>query len=326
MARGASGIPKAKATTLKKSDLLATLQMIDRDPVARGRVLALETAFRRKISTHTESLLPAESDFRKFNTSPFVLLIHAFHKGYAHVHQIERDILPAKQFSSMETSAGRMVEEVALPVYGWECVASEMHTPNSALDGRKPRSVPFAVATLKSGPRCLNDEMSENFADAVINHASSWASSAGVRELDFTYGVLYGTAKQSNKKDWHILRNLRDKAPHTPRGRVLLSPDNRWDCRISLQGIQVDAAVRIGLDWWAHLGGPTCLVEVLSSLIRACVLPASETQNRNAYVIGDLGQIVDMAIVPSDYNVSLLQRSQLSWLFLMACHFCDQLE
>lgn len=326
MARAASGIPRAKATVLKKSDLLATLLAVDRDPAARARVLAMETEFRGRISTHTESLLPAESDFRKFNTSPFVLLIHAFNKCYSHVHQIERDILPAKQFSSMETSAGRMVEEVALPIYGWESVPSEMHTSNSALDGRKPGSVPFAVATLKSGPRCLNDEMSENFADAVLNHASSWASSAGLCELDFTYGVLYGTPKRSNKKDWHILRNLRDKTPKIPRGRVLLSPDNRWDCQISLRGIKVNAAVRIGLDWWAHLGGPTCLVEVLSSLIRACVLPASESRSRAAYVIRDLEQIVDMTIVPSGYNVSLLQRSQLSWLFLMACHFCDQLE
>ncbi len=182
------------------------------------------------------------------------------------------------------------------------------------------------MATLKSGPRCLNDEMSENFADAVISHAASWASTAGARELDFTYGVFYGTAKQSNKKDWHILRNLRDKVPHTPRGRVLLSPDNRWDCRCVIRGVRVNAAVRIGSDWWAHLGGPTCLVEVLSSLIRACVLPAAEARNRGAFVVGDLGQIVDMTVVSSDYNVSLLQRSQLSWLFLMACHFCDQLE
>ena len=326
MARGAIGIPKAGVTVLRKSNLLATLLAIDREPRARNRVLTLETAFRRKICTHTESLLPAESDFRKFNTSPFVLLIHAFHKGYSHVHQIERDILPAKQFSSMETSAGRMVEEVALPIYGWECVSSEMHTANSALDGRKPGSVPFAVATLKSGPRCLNDEMSENFADAVINHASAWSKSAGVRELDFTYGVLYGTAKQSNKKDWHILRNLRDKVPKTPKGQVLLSPNDRWDCCCVIGKTNVNAAVRIGVDWWAHLGGPTCLVEVLSSLIRACVVPAIETRKRESFVVGDLKQIVDMTVVPANYNVSLLQQGQLPWLFLMACHFCDQLD
>ena len=104
MAKGATGIPKAGLTVLKKNELLATLHAIDGDSAARDRVLALETAFRRKISAHTGSLIAAESDFRKFNTSPFVLLIHAFLKGYSHVHQIERDILPAKQFSSMETS------------------------------------------------------------------------------------------------------------------------------------------------------------------------------------------------------------------------------
>ena len=276
--------------------------------------------------THTESLIPAESDFRKFNTSPFVLLIHAFHKSYSHVHQIERDILPAKQFSSMETSAGRMVEEVALPIYGWECVPSEMHTPNSALDGWKPGSIPFAVATLKSGPRCLNDEMSENFADAVINHAAAWAKAGGAHELDFTYGVLYGTPRQSNKKDWHILRNLRDKVPKTTNGQVLLPPDDRWHCRCVIGGISVNAAVRIGLDWWTHLGGDTCLVEVLASLIRACVGPTMDAGDDENFVIGDLKYIVDMTSVPAAYNVSLLQRSQLPWLFLMACHFCDSLE
>jgi hypothetical protein len=62
-----------------------------------------------------------------------------------------------------------MVEEVALPVYGWECVASEMHSTNSMLDGKQLGSDPYKLATLKSGPRCLNDEMSENFADNIIN-------------------------------------------------------------------------------------------------------------------------------------------------------------
>ena len=326
MSRGTIGIPKAGLTTLTKSELLRSLSKIDDNPASRQRVLELETAFRRKITTHTDSLLPAESHFRRFNTNPFVLLIHAFYKGYSHVHEIERDILPAKQFSSMETSAGRMVEEVALPIYGWECVPSGMHSANSALDGRKPGSSPYRVATLKSGPRCLNDEMSENFADAVINHASAWAAEVRRKEIDFTYGVLYGTQKQSNKKDWHILRNLRDKVPKTAGGRVLISPDGRWDCKCVIGGIQVNAAVRIGLDWWRHLGGETCLVEVLVSLIRACVSPSAQIGTQTDFAIRDLNEIVDMAGVGSDYNVGLLQRSQFPWLFLMACHFCDRLE
>ena len=68
----------------------------------------------------------------------------------------------------METSEGRMVEAVVLPIYGWQCVASEMHSSESVIDGRKLGSKVLQIATLKSGPRCLNDEMSENIADAIL--------------------------------------------------------------------------------------------------------------------------------------------------------------
>jgi Type II restriction endonuclease EcoO109I len=326
MARGHKGLPTTQPVTFSKQKLLRQLQAVDSCKKAKARVLKLETAFRKKIETHTASLLLGDASFRKFNKSPFVLLIHAAHRRYSMVGEIEADILPAKQFSSMETSAGRMVEEVALPVYGWDCVLSEMHSHNSALDGRLPGSNPLRVATLKSGPRCLNDEMSENFADAVLSHARVWATDAGVKALDFTYGVLYGTPRQSNKKDWHVLRNLKEKAPKLKGGKVILSPDDRWNCSIRVDGIEVAAAVRIGKDWWQHLGGENCLVEVMTALIRGCVAPAPAPTEKHQYTIGDLSDIVSIDDVNRDFNVGLLQRSQLPWLFLIASHFCDELE
>ena len=42
------------------------------------------------------------------------------------------------------------------------------------------------------------------------------------QKKDFTYGVLYGTKKQSNKKDWHILRNIFEKLPAD---EITLSPE-----------------------------------------------------------------------------------------------------
>ena len=320
-----SGMPKAVETVFSKATLLRALHQVDVGDQSKQRVLDLETAFRRKITTHTTSLLPQDALLRKFGTSPFVLLIHAFNKGYSLVEQIEKDILPAKQFSSMETSAGRMVEEVALPVYGWECVASSMHSTNSAIDGKQAGSDPFKIATLKSGPRCLNDEMSENFADKVIGYAGEWAREANVSHIDFTYGVLYGTQKLSNKKDWHILRNLRDKLPGLPNCSVVQSPDGRWDCKCVIAGVNVHASVRIGKDWWQHLGGDTCLMEIMTALIRACVVPTQPPATIPNYTIRDLASIVSLTNVPDDFNVGLLQRSQLPWLFLIASHFCDAL-
>ena len=170
------GLPKATPRVISRSELLHQLQVVDSSDEKRKRVLRLETAFRRKIDYHIAALPLGDSQFRKFNTSPYVLLIHARQKSYTKISQIEADILPAKQFSSMETSAGRMVEEVVLPEYGWTCVMSEMHTKNSALDGKMQDGGVYRLATLKSGPRCLNDEMSENFADAIINNYAAWAS------------------------------------------------------------------------------------------------------------------------------------------------------
>lgn len=321
MARGYSGLPRAQKRSLSRQQLLGQLQLVDNDQERRERVLRLETAFRNKIETHISSLPAQDAIFQKFNTSPYVLLIHARQRGYSQVSEIEADILPAKQFSSMETSAGRMVEEVVLPEYGWECVASEMHTSNSALDGKRLDSDAYHLATLKSGPRCLNDEMSENFADAILANYSSWAGESDRRRIDFTYGVLYGTEKLSNKKDWHILRNIKQKSG----AALTISPDGQWSCQFELNAVTVDVTVRIGLDWWQHLGGNLCFIEVFTALIRACVNVGTADAINYQYTIRDLGDIVSTHHVREEYNVSLLQRSQLSWLFLMARHFCDEL-
>lgn len=321
MARGHPGLPRAQKRTLSRQLLLRQLLQIDNEPERRSRVLRLENSFRAKIETHILSLPGQDAIFQKFNTSPYVLLIHARQRGYSKVSQLEADILPAKQFSSMETSAGRMVEEVVLPEYGWECVASEMHTSNSALDGKRVDPDVYHLATLKSGPRCLNDEMSENFADAVLGNYEPWAKESGRRQIDFTYGVLYGTEKLSNKKDWHILRNIKQKSG----AAVTISPEQQWTCQFVQKGITVDVTVRIGLDWWQHLGGELCFIEVFTALVRACVNVGTADSNSYEYTIRDLNEIVSTYGVREEYNVSLLQRSQLPWLFLMARHFCGEL-
>lgn len=316
-------LPRPGETVISKRDLLAKLHRIDNSNDSRARVLAMETSFRQRVTGHVASLPKSSACFQKFNTSPFVLMFYAKQKGYSYVSEIEKDILPAKLFSSMETSAGRMVQDVILPTYGWESVQSTMHSASSVLDGRKCEPTIVRLATLKSGPRCLNDEMSKDLADDVVGHAEQWAEEAGVDQVDFTYGVLYGTKRQSNKKDWHILRNIVET-----RGTrfVIQHPRQRWDCSFRIRGVRIDVAVRIGGEWWTHLGGSYALTEIMCALIRSCVTPAPAPQQRVSYMISDLGDIVSTQSVPDDYNVSLLQRSQIQWLFFLARHYCDKIE
>lgn len=314
---------RVPATVFSKTQILADLLSVDTDATSSARVLQLENGFRSRVQSHIASLPIANAKLEDFSTSPFVLMIYAQAKNYTKLSQLEGDILPAKLFSSMETSAGRMIEDVALPVYGWQGVLSGMHSANSALDGKMLALPVLKAATLKSGPRCLNDEMSENFADNVLNHGPTWLSQNGASQLDFTYGVLYGTKKQSNKKDWHILRNIAEKLPGTD---VQQAPWQRWDCSFSLGGNNATATVRVGKDWWDYLGGPLCLTEICVALIRACVAPGQVDPTGTLYTISDLADITAWPIAHAELNVSILQASQYPWLFFLMRHFCDQLN
>jgi hypothetical protein len=164
--------------------------------------------------------------------------------------------------------------------------------------------------------------MSENFADAIISHAHAWAKAGNVSKIDFTYGVLYGTQKQSNKKDWHILRNLAEKLPNESFHEL---PNNRWQCGFTHKDISINATIRVGKTWWDFLGGETCLVELCVALIRACISPGDIDADDQIYAISDLADIVSTRSVSPTFNSALLQRSQIPWLFFLARHFCDSL-
>lgn len=322
MPRGHIDLPITSPMRLmSKSQIYQLLLTIDQDPGARARVLAMEVGFRSKIGGHLTGLPTADASFQKFSTSPFVLMFYSKQRGYSRVAEVEGDIIPAKVFSSMETSAGRMIEEVVLPIYGWEVVPSQIHSIESLLDGRKKEATDFFGVTLKSGPRCLNDEMAQNIGRDVRTNVAAWASNHGANKVDFTYGVLYGTKRQSNKKDWHILRSIAEALPaHV---NVLSSHKGAWAIRYELGGLDVTATVRIGLDWWDYLGGPTAWLELCISLIRACISVTGPRAVIPAYTISDLGHILDLSGLPAGYNVALLQESQMEWLLFIARHFCD---
>lgn len=283
----------------------------------------METAFRPWLTTLIGALPASNAKFSKFNTNPFVLMAYSRQKSYRSVAEIERDLVPAKVFSSMETSAGKMVEKVVLPVYGWEIVASAMQTYNSLLDGRMIASPAgkLVCVTLKSGPSTLNDGTAKDIGEGLVRHASAWAVSSGAQHIDFTYGVLYGTKRQSNKKDWHILRHI-DDARRRP-SHLNTSHHGGWEISYSDGPLTVSATIRIGIEWWEYLGGPDAWLELCCALIRACIAPSTSVPSGSTYVISDLAEILDLTRLDSSYNVSILQRSQFEWLLFLARHFCD---
>jgi hypothetical protein len=249
-------------------------------------------------------------------------MMYAKQNGLRYVSEIERGMAGSKAFSSMETSAGRMIQDIVMPVYGWNNVSSSMQSPGSVIDATRMDGLTLRMATIKSGPRTLNDEMSKDIAEDIVNHSDQWAEEANVDHIAFTYGVLYGTKKQSNKKDWHILRNIVDSLPNKLlRGH----PAGKWTCSYKERGLRVDVSVLIGDEWWGYIGGKLARMELMCALVRACVAPASMRSAIPKYSISDLGHIVSTENVPATFNVGVLQQSQYEWMFLLARHFCDEI-
>ena len=316
-------LPWPSPLLLNKASIFAGLKQIDENPDAVRRVLEMESQFRMRIGSHLVRLPEGRSRFAKFNTNPFVLMFYSKQQSYGRVAEIERDLVPAKVFSSMETSAGKMIEEVVLPVYGWDVVSSQMQSHESLLDGEKvvQGEGTYVGATLKSGPRTLNDDISRNIGNGLVTRAPSWAVSHGVQKVEFTYGVLYGTKKQSNKKDWHVLRYINELRP--PQSEILKSHRRAWSIAYKDGPLTVSATVRVGIEWWEYLGNANTWMEVCCALIRACIVPVGVETDPASYSIVDLEDILEMRELDEVYNVSLLQKSQLEWLLFLARHLSD---
>lgn len=140
------------------------------------------------------------------STNPFVLAAYAELFDVQQLKQVDDIVAAAKVFSSIETAAGRVVEDVIPPFYGWQQVDSPGHTVLSEIDSARVVGDTIELVALKSGPMCINDSMVSQIANAVSNNWVDWSNHWGVDKVRYIVGMNYSTAKNSNKKDWHIVR------------------------------------------------------------------------------------------------------------------------
>jgi hypothetical protein len=327
VAKKTTGLPKPAAVKLSKSDLFAGLTKIDNSISAQRRIKRMEDDFRSRIETHLQSLAGNSKAFRQYNTNPFVLLFYSNQRRLRRIKEIEDAIVPAKVFSSMETSAGRMVERVVLSHYGWQCVDSAMHTTESVIDGRKIDGDTLRLITLKSGPRCINDSMTDSISSELVKHVADWAKAANVNKVEFTIGVLYGTRKKSNKKDWHTLRKACNAVKTLgTRAKLIEPPDSQWHCHFKIGSVDVAARIRIGKSLWDMVGGKRdAYTELLCAIIRASIEPTNAKRSSKPYEIKDIAEIVSLTSEQKRQNFTVLQKSQVEWFLLMSAHFCEQL-
>nr|WP_155987403.1 PmeII family type II restriction endonuclease [Thermus oshimai] len=323
-------LPKSKEIIVRKEFILDALEKLDQDP-HRTRILNLESAFRNWMDS-AQFELPTDAlsieDLGSGTLNPFALLAHAKIEGLTSVSELEAQLKLAKQLSSIETSVGKMLEEVTIPEYGWQRFPSKSQSVDSWVDAmHKGRKVLY-IATIKSGPRTLNDSISTELGQSIARHAASLGKRYNCKLVSVTYATLYGTFKQSNKKDWRVLLSAYNELKSLEDSQdieILLTPEKRKGLVFKHGDTRVLVRLRHGIEWWTFLGSSwLTFLEVGAALIRAAVQASPQTGG--LYKEPSHAELAELLRVPTNYNIAILQRNQIEWMLLFVSLFVDKLE
>jgi hypothetical protein len=262
------------------------------------------------------------------STNPFVLAAYAHLFDVQHLKQVDDIVAAAKVFSSIETAAGRVVEDVIPPFYGWQQIDSPGHTVLSEIDSARIDGDTIELVALKSGPMCINDSMVSQIANAVSNHWIEWSDHWGVNKVRYIVGMNYSTARNSNKKDWHIVRLAQERA--VAHGMNITSSctstlGNRPLAHAFFEGDSDGKRLRVetmqGRSLWAHIGGSDeAFLEIcwaMAKCMEALAVPVG-----SEFTTREMAEIVAFAESIDAPNVSTAEKE---WLVLFARHFVDQL-
>lgn len=263
------------------------------------------------------------------STNPFVLAAYAELFDIASLKQVDDIVAAAKVFSSLETAAGRVVEDVVPPFYGWAQVNSPGHTLLSEIDSARVIDGTAELVALKSGPMCINDSMVSQIANAVSNHWTAWADNYGVSNIRYIVGMNYSTARNSNKKDWHIVRLAQERL--IAQGVQITQSCSRPAARRPIAdafftAVSGDRTLRVetmqGRGLWSHVAGaPDAFLQICWAMTK-CLDPAAVAAGGN-YTTREMREIVDFAGRINAPNVTAAEKQ---WVVLFARHFVDVLE
>ncbi len=319
----------------KSNDLMTFLDRLDRDSAMQRRVDYLAQGVSNRLSTvkMTAPTINGKS------TNPFVLAAFAQAKGLTAAFELDMRLAAAKEFSSLETALGRVVEDVVPQVYGWEKVETEGHSPLSEIDCAKLVGDTIKLSALKSGPACVNDTMVHQIGTAIASHCMTWANHWNVPNVEFTVGMNYSTAKNSNKKDWHAIR-LAEMQLSGQAGVRIVQSCVQSGVRVSsralavpefkavVNGINLRVSTRQGIGLWDYIAAPLtdAYLEICAGLVLGAIPNAAASGDFNQLTTRNLSDVLRLPAAKLVKTNSVLSPAHLEWFFLFARHFVDELK
>lgn len=315
------------------ADMQSFLQKYDADTGSQTRVKDLAAKFANRFDAINVNTPKIDGK----STNPFVLSAFARTQSIAKVAELDQLIAAAKMFSSLETALGRVVEDVVPSSYGWSQVHSPGHSVLSEIDSAKVDLLTSTVklAALKSGPSCINDSMVSQIANAIATNWEAWADKWNVENVHYIVGMNYSTGKNSNKKDWHIVRlaeekvaakgaNVSQSCIRQIQVRGKSKPQALTNFIASNGQKNLTVEVRQGKGFWTAVGGirTDTFFEVCAALSLALTNLDSSPVPVNP-TTGGLDEVVRRA---EGLSSQAMSDGELQWFALFVRHFVDSVD
>lgn len=274
--RGFYAAVKAHASHYDAKEVAALMEQVD-----RNRVQSVSGSVADYIRINVPLLLEGKSKLADYRTNPYVLLATAQMRQLTDSEKFASFLFNNKLYMAMETSFGKSIESVLVGGYPLPSHSTKWVNPpekeaefktyagltNEEKAGRRTASVWREIdrsctvgnrrflASIKSGPNCINDTQVTAMETAIANHHAKWfdqtrRSYADIDSLDIVIGITYGTDRTTNNKENQILVKL---------GQHGFIEEDRH----SKPGVMIDKATRrvrvyrrIGRNFWSFIGNP----------------------------------------------------------------------
>ena len=176
---------------------------------------------------------------------------------------------------------------------------------------------------------CINDSMVSQIANAISSHWMAWADHWRVNKVKFVVGMNYSTAKNSNKKDWHIVRLTEEKLTETNChvqsscvDNTLSKPKAYRSSLLTKDGYQLKIEAQQGLDLWRTIAQRDDAYFLLCWALAEVISEKDNSFDSNSFITGEINEILNFSDQIISNSASLQQKQ---WFTFFARHFVDRL-
>jgi len=250
--------------------------------VSEERVKTLAGVLATYIVKNLPEAISRRDGLADYRTNPYVLLTSASVMNLDEPARFASFLFNTKLYMGLETSFGKSIEAAFVSPYPLNADAKHkwIDAPEKIAEfvklkglGREDKArvrtgsvwreidkscvvaTRRYMASIKSGPNCINDSQVQAMTVAITQHHPQWladtkATYPGVTGLDIVIGLTYGTDRTTNNKENQILAKL-------------LAAGFEEEDRAKKPGVLIDTKTksirvyrRVGRDFWSFIGNP----------------------------------------------------------------------